>query len=146
VDDEIIAWEYGLTQKGLGEWRKVIVERMMKGSGGGFPRVVAHDDGGKVDLKRDGMTREQAERLVGSRAKNMLVWMREVLDGELGGERKYLRDYCGLDESDLDKIKENLLEEGKPVELPEDWRSSLEGGMGLAKDQNGAREEKVMIA
>jgi hypothetical protein len=146
VEDEIIAWEYGITQRGLGDWRRVIVERMMAGSGGGFPSSRDNDGEGKEgegDLRKKGMSREQAERIVGSRAKNMQVFLKEVLDGEFGGARKYLKDYCGFTDEDLNKIKENLVVEAEAVSPPEGWRS--EGiPFGLAADGDAAREEKVM--
>jgi protein tyrosine/serine phosphatase len=133
VDDDVIAWEYGITERGLGDWRRVIVERMIAGSGGGgFPSLKDHDgaEGTKngslvsneVNLKKHGMSREQAERIVGSRAKNMTIFLREVLDKEFGGVRQYLKDYCSFTDEDLDKIRGNLVVEGvEAVNPPEGW-------------------------
>jgi protein tyrosine/serine phosphatase len=134
VDDEVIAWEYGITERGLRDWRRVIVEYMIAGSGGrGFPSSRDNDgvegankeghvsDG--VNLKKHGMSREQAERIVGSRAKNMTVFLREVLDEEFGGVRQYLKDYCGFTDEDLDRIRGNLVVEGiEAVSPPEGWK------------------------
>jgi protein tyrosine/serine phosphatase len=133
VDDDVIAWEYGITERGLGDWRRVIVERMIAGSGGGgFPSLKDHDgaEGTKngslvsdgVNLKKRGMSREQAERIVGSRAKNMTIFLREVLDKEFGGVRQYLKDYCSFTDEDLDRIRGNLVVEGvEAVSPPEGW-------------------------
>ena len=162
VADEVVAWEYGITESGLGDWRRVIVERMMADSGGGFPRVTGYGQegegggedeeggGGKANLKRQGMSREQAERIVGSRAKNMTVFLREVLDGEFGGVRKYLKDYCGFSDEDVDRIRKNLVVEGgEVVSPPQGWKSEGKPKgtpvkMGLAVDGDGGREDKVM--
>jgi hypothetical protein len=123
VDDDVIAWEYGITEHGLGDWRRVIVERLMAESSGGYTE-------GEEKKKKKGMSREQAERIVGSRAKNMMVFLQKVLDGEFGGVRQYLGDYCGFTDADLDKIKANLLVEAEPVGLPEGWRGEVRA-MGL---------------
>ena len=133
VDDDVIAWEYGITEHGLGDWRRVIVERMIAGDGGGgFPSGRDNDgtEGAKnglvpdgVNLKKHGMSREQAERIVGSRAKNMTMFLREVLDMEFGGARQYLKDYCGFTDEDLDRIRGNLVVEGvEAVSPPEGWK------------------------
>jgi hypothetical protein len=138
VDDEVIAWEYAITERGLGDWRRVIVERMMAGSGGGVSSSSSGGGGGSDnegkdrEVKRKGMTREQAERIVGSRANNIKVFLKEVLDGEFGGTRQYLKDYCGFTDADLDKIRGNLVvEAAAAVSPPEGWRSEREGyGVG----------------
>ena len=147
VDDEVIAWEYGITEKGLGDWRRVIVERMMAGFGGGFPRSRDEDEEGKegdANLRKQGMSREQAERIVGSRAKNMITFLKEVLDEEFGGVRKYLKDYCGFTDEDVDRIRSNLVVEGgEVVSPPDNWKSEGKP-MGLAADGDAGREEKVM--
>jgi len=131
VEDEVIAWEYGLTEKGLGDWGRIIVERMMRSEA----------------LSSERLTMEQAERVVGSRASNMTAWLTQVLDGEFGGARKYLKDHCGFEDGDLDRIRGNLVVEGEAVVPPKGWNEKMEsGGMGLAKDEAGMREEKVMIA
>lgn len=122
VDDEIIAWEYGITERGLGDWRRVIVERMMAGSSSGFTAAKEGEEGKK---KKRGMSREQAERIVGSRVKNMMAFLTQVLDGEFGGVRQYLRDYCGFSDEDLEKIRGNLVVEAEPVCPPEGWRSEV---------------------
>lgn len=139
VDDDVIAWEYGITERGLGDWRRVIVERMIAGSGGGgFPSLKDRDvtEGAKngslvpdgVNLKKHGMSREQAERIVGSRAKNMTIFLREVLDKEFGGVRQYLKDYCGFTDEDLDRIRGNLVVEGvEAVSPPEGWTEESRG-------------------
>lgn len=141
VQDEVIAWEYGITERGLGDWRRVIVERMMAGGGGGFTSSKHHD--GKVkegeqhaqqqQQQKKGMTREQAERIVGSRAKNMQIFLTQVLDGEFGGARKYFKDYCGFTDEDLDKIRDNLVVEAEAASPPEGWKSEVKS-MGIMVD------------
>ena len=165
VPDEVVAWEYGITEQGLGDWKRVIVQRMMGASGGGFTPSTGDENegegegkektaeaGAEANSKRQGMSREQAERIVGSRAKNMTVFLREVLDGEFGGVRKYLKDYCGFSDEDVDRIRKNLVAEGgEVVSPPEGWESEskptgteVKKKMGLAVDGDSGREEKVM--
>lgn len=127
VDDEVIAWEYGITERGLGDWRRVIIERMIAGSGSAF---IVGKDGEKEGEARRGMSREQAERIVGSRAKNIKVFLKEVLDGEFGGARQYLKDYCAFTDEDLDKIRANLVVAGEAVSPPEGWKAEVRA-MGL---------------
>ena len=81
-----------------------------------------------VNLKKHGMSREQAERIVGSRAKNMTIFLREVLDKEFGGVRQYLKDYCSFTDEDLDRIRGNLVVEGvEAVSPPEGWTEEWRG-------------------
>ena len=138
VDDEAICWEYGLTERGLGDWRSIVVERLMKGAGGGIPN-------GPNGETRKGLTREEAERIVGSRPENMQVFLKDVVDGEFGGAEQYLQDYCQFTPEDVDKIRGNLLVEEDAVLPPENRRIRVENGpTGIAQDTVHAREEKVM--
>ena len=141
VDDESIIWDYGLTERGLGEWRNIIVERMMKGSGGGgFPKA---DE--KSTESRPGMSREQAERIVGSRAMNMRMFLSDVLDKEFGGAYKCVNEHLGFSAEQIEEIIKNLVEEGTAVVSPEGVENiGAKGGMGLSNDKEGVRENKVM--
>lgn len=141
VDDETIAWEYSITEPGLGSWRETILRRLMRGGMGG-------------GTQGNGMSREEAERICGSRRGNMVVFLRDVVEGEMGGVRQYLKDYCKFTDEDIDKIRENLMEPGEPVAKPvhvkpyeptdEDKARDQAGHLGLAKDGNENREAKVM--
>lgn len=99
VADEIVAWEYSITAEGLGSWKETIIAHMMKGAG----------SSGTVNLP---MSREQAERVVGSRAKTMLVFLRDVLDGEIGGVESYMQEKCGLGPADIHAIRTRLVVQG----------------------------------
>jgi len=84
----------------------------------------------------------------------MVVFLRDVVEGEMGGVRQYLKDYCKFTDEDIDKIRENLMEPGEPVAKPvhvkpyeptdEDKARDQAGHLGLAKDGNENREAKVM--
>jgi protein tyrosine/serine phosphatase len=139
VQDEVIAWEYSITEKGLGPWREVIISHMMKGGepGSGTPA----------------MTREEAERAVSSRKNNMLVLLSDVLDKEFGGVERYMQEVCKLSNEAIASIRSRLIVEGhsrfgdgtgywKPRTIPD--RDEI-SPLGLAKDDNGRkREQKVM--
>ena len=101
VPHEIIAWEYSITEQGLGAWREEIIAHFMKGGeeGSGTPA----------------MTREEAERAVGSRANNMMVFLDEVVDGEWGGVEKYMEDHCGLSAENIELVRERLIVEGESL-------------------------------
>ena len=141
VADESIIWDYALTERGLGKWRTIIVERMMKGSGGGgFPKA-----GEKSEESRLGMSREQAERIVGSRAMNMRMFLSDVLDKEFGGAYKCVNEHLGFSAEQIEEIVRNLVEEGTAVVPPEGFEEDgAKGGMGLSNDRDGVRENKVM--
>jgi protein tyrosine/serine phosphatase len=101
VPHEIIAWEYSITEHGLGAWREEIIAHFMKGG----------EDGSGTPA----MTREEAERAVGSRANNMLVFLNEVVDGEWGGVEKYMQDHCGLSAEDIELVRQRLIVEGESL-------------------------------
>lgn len=140
VADEVVAWEYGLTEIGLGEWSRRIVEYMMKG--------------GEVGSGRPAMKREEAERAVGSRPGNMLVFLREVVDGEFGGVERYMQEFCGISAGDVEVIRRRLVVEGESGfgDGRGYWREAevLDGDeagpLGLAKGDGMGRkrEERVM--
>lgn len=99
VADEVIAWEYSITEQGLRPWKEAIMAHMMKGGepGSGTPA----------------MTREEAERAVGSRAENMLVFLGDVLDGEFGGVEKYLQVHCEIGTDGVENLRRRLVVEGE---------------------------------
>src|SRR5262249_40220415 len=76
LSDEDIATEYSLTEAGLGEWRKVIIEKLV------------------ADVKTRG-DREGVENMVGSRKESMIAVL-QMLDQEFGGHEGYARDYLGF--------------------------------------------------
>jgi protein tyrosine/serine phosphatase len=101
VPHEIIAWEYSITEQGLGAWREQIIAHFMKGGeeGSGTPA----------------MTREEAERAISSRANNIIVFLNEVVDGEWGGVEKYMQEHCGLSIEDIELVRERLIVEGESI-------------------------------
>jgi protein tyrosine/serine phosphatase len=139
VQDEAIAWEYSITEKGLGPWREVIIAHMMKGGepGSGTPA----------------MMRDEAERAVGSRKDNMLVLLIDVLDKEFGGVERYMQEVCELSNEAIASIRRRLVIEGQSIfgDGTGYWKPGTTpdgdemGPLGLAKDDTGRqREQKVM--
>ncbi|KAF7513626.1 hypothetical protein GJ744_008920 [Endocarpon pusillum] len=139
VPDEVIAWEYSITEQGLGSWRESIIAHMMKGGheGSGVPA----------------MTRQEAERAVGSRATNMMVFLKDVVDKEWGGVEKYMQDHCDLTAQDIDTVRRRLVVEGdspygdgtgywKPSDTTE---ADEKGPLGLAKDHGSGREREQRV-
>lgn len=112
VDDDTIAWEYALTEPGLGSWRDLFIERISKGGMG-----QAGAKSAEVQEVKPKMSREEAARIVGSRAGNVKAFLRLVLDGEFGGVEKYLTDMCGLSKEDVEKLRRILV---VPVQKIED--------------------------
>jgi hypothetical protein len=118
VEEEIICWEYALTEPGLGDWRKEFVERISKtGLGGGGAKAEESKDG-EEKKKEEGEERpavsvEEAKRICGSRAGNMRAWLRTVLEGEMGGVEAYLEKYCHLSKEEIEKLRGLLVEEVK---------------------------------
>jgi hypothetical protein len=100
VADETVAWEYGLTVAGMGRW-EARIEREMVGMSMMPVRV------------HGGMTREEAERVSGSRGANMREWLGRVLEREFGGAEGYLRKRLGFSDEDVGKIRGNLVVEGE---------------------------------
>ncbi len=126
VSDEVIAWEYSLTELGLGSWRETIIAHMMKG--------------GEEGSGASAMTREQAERAVSSRGKNMTVFLNDVVDKEWGGVEKYMREHCDLSPEDIETLRTRLVVEGDSPYGDET------GPLGLAKEDGSGsqREQKIM--
>lgn len=90
VPKEKVIWEYGLTDKGLGEWKNVIV---------------------KYFVDKHSMTDEEAERISGAKEENMNAVFEKVIEGEYGGVEAYLRDVVGLSILELEKVKQVLVED-----------------------------------
>ena len=142
VDDETIAWEYALTEPGLGSWRDLFIERISKGGMG-----QAGAKSAEVKEIKPKMSREEAGRIVGSRAGNVKAFLRLVLDGEFGGVEKYLTEMCGLSGEEVEKLRNILVvpvtrvEDVVPVRSVKGW--TPEGGVedGLdAKESSEKRE------
>lgn len=114
VDEETICWEYALTEPGLGEWRRQFIDRIASGgigSGGGRSNPKPDDPAAEAKKDHRAISREEAARICGSRAGNMRAWMREVLDGELGGVERYLGERCGFSAQEIERLRGVLVQE-----------------------------------
>lgn len=108
VDEEMICWEYSLTEPGLGEWRKEFIERIAQtGLGGGGGKAPHSSQPGE----RPAISREEAARICGSRAGNMRAFLHRVLEGEFGGVHGYLTQMCGLTDSEVNRLRDLLITE-----------------------------------
>lgn len=89
VADEDIAADYALTTHGLGAWREHLIARLLQ--------------------RGEAATREQAEAVISSDPRDMRAFLREVIDAEFGGARKYFVDFCGISEDEIDQIIRRLV-------------------------------------
>lgn len=153
VDDDTIAWEYALTEPGLGSWRNLFIERISRGGLG-----QAGAKSAEVQEVKPKMSREEASRIVGSRAGNIKAFLRLVLDGEFGGVENYMMSKCGLSSEEVEKLKQILVvpvqrvEDVVPVRGIKDW--TADGGvqdtnndqreLPLNEDAGRETEQKVM--
>ena len=138
VDVETVAWEYAITEPGLGSWRDLFIERISRtglGGGGG----VRASDGSRQGGQQEGVSRSEAARIVGSRAGNIREFLKRVLDAEFGGVERYLVEMVGLREEEVETLKERLVVEVlneaevvRPVGI-EGW--SLEEGMHVDRER-----------
>lgn len=152
VDDDTIAWEYALTEPGLGSWRDLFIERISKGGLG-----QAGAKSAEVKEVKPKMSREEAARIVGSRAGNVRAFLKLILDGEFGGVEKYLTDMCGLSKEDVEKLRQILvvpvqnIEDVVPVRsikgwtpdggVQDDWKKTE---LPINEDTGRETEQKVM--
>lgn len=136
VPDEVIAWEYSITKMGLGSWSEVIIAHMMKG--------------GEPGSGTRAMRREEAERAVGSRKRNMTVFLNEVVDREWGGVENYMKEQCHLSADDVEMIRSRLVVEGQSkfgdgagYWRPSHFPDADEKGppLGVANDSENAQEK-----
>ena len=138
VPEDVVCWEYAITEPGLGGWREEIVARMTGGGshiGAGSKEKIptqspaqgqttaepqpadrkAEESNARV-LSGGGpntsnpMTRAEALRICGSRSGNLRVFMREVLEKELGGVERYLTGLCGFSGEEVRMLREGLVE------------------------------------
>lgn len=93
VEDEIIAEEYSLTEKGLGTWLETLVQAVIK------------------QTKTD---EASARRMTGAKKENMAAALK-MLRTDFGGADGYLRDHCGFTEKEIEKIKASLVVDEKPI-------------------------------
>lgn len=153
VDDDTIGWEYALTEPGLGSWRDLFIKRIATGGLG-----QAGAKSAEVKEVKPKMSREEASRIVGSRAGNIKAFLKIVVDGEWGGVEKYLTDMCKFSTDEVEKLKKILV---VPVTKPEDvvpvrniknWTPdggvqdnvAQENGLPLNEDAGRETEQKVM--
>jgi protein tyrosine/serine phosphatase len=93
VGDDIVAEEYALTEAGLGAWTEHLVTAV---------------------VNQTGAPEEAARRMVGARKESM-VGALKMLKEEFGGAKGYFRTQCGLEDEEVEKIKEYLVVNEKPV-------------------------------
>ncbi len=100
------------------------------------------------------MTREEVERTVGSRDKNIIIFLNDVVDKDWRRVEKYMQEHYGLSASDIKTVRTRLVverngpyEKGTGYWKPgESTDGDKKGPLGLAKDDNSGREreQKVM--
>ncbi|KAF1988861.1 hypothetical protein K402DRAFT_351361 [Aulographum hederae CBS 113979] len=93
VPAQTIADEYALTEVGLGHMKQHFIDRIMQSEAFSGP---------------GGAGREGAERMVTSRAENMLATLKRV-ESDFGGAESYVREVCGLSDEDVIRLKRVFL-------------------------------------
>lgn len=129
VPREHIATEYNLTEPGLAGVREEIVPRLVQSPG--FQKYMLSlargeelsqeqlaklveerdlPDQTPVDFPPEVLEegRQAALRMVGARKESMLATL-EMVDREFGGSERYMREYCGLGDDELEKLREVLV-------------------------------------
>jgi protein tyrosine/serine phosphatase len=86
VSDDVVAEEYSLTERGLGDWLEELVRAV---------------------VLQTGVDEEAARRMAGSRKESMLGAL-EMLRTDFGGAEGYFR-MCGLSEDEVLKVRETLI-------------------------------------
>ncbi|KAH7410147.1 tyrosine phosphatase family-domain-containing protein [Phaeosphaeria sp. MPI-PUGE-AT-0046c] len=132
VDRQAIADEYNLTEQGLGSVREEVVARLMKSpafrnymntkqtgeqlSTEEIGRLIQEEKEGKapaaeeeLDPETREVGRQAALRMVGARKETMIAAL-QMVDKVFGGSEKYLREYCGLGDKDLEALRRNLVD------------------------------------
>lgn len=127
VNNDTIAEEYHLTERGLRSVRDSVVERLMTSpafknyvasQASGRPLtneeiaklIEAGDDVEDKDISPEALAkgREAATRMVGAKKESMLGAL-EMLEREFGGAERYMREKCGLGDEELDVLRRNLI-------------------------------------
>ncbi|KAG5926913.1 hypothetical protein E4U42_002824, partial [Claviceps africana] len=96
VDDDTIAWEYALTEEGLGPLKPAMAAALMAA-----PGVVLDEQG--------------AMRMLSSRPESMLATL-QVMREEYGSVEEYVLNQCGLSPRDIEQIRSNFIVEAPPPE------------------------------
>lgn len=107
VNDGEIVKDYALTTQGLGKWREYLVKRLMDGAGGEYVQKSSEDAN---QIARRPPTREEAERIIGSHAEDMVAFL-EMLEDKFGGAKNYFETCCNLTSDQLAMIAQNLIVE-----------------------------------
>ena len=134
VPREQIAEEYQLTELGLRPARDEIVQRLLTSPGfrkymlaQSTGRPLSKEEMAQIIQGRDSegsdtsefppevleKGRQAALRMVGSRKESMLASL-DMLDERFGGAERYMREYCGLGDGELEALRRNLVD-GKGV-------------------------------
>ena len=127
VAPETIAAEYNLTEQGLADIREDVVRRLMlsigfkkcmAAQGSVSPErleelVTSHGVGTEASLGDEErrvleLGRRGALRMVGA-SRETMVRSLEMVDKEFGGAEKYMREYCGLGDEELEGLRRNLV-------------------------------------
>ncbi|GIZ44898.1 hypothetical protein CKM354_000808200 [Cercospora kikuchii] len=88
VDKEAIAEEYALTDQGLAHLKPLFTERLLRN-----PALQGN--------------REGVANMTSSKKENMLATM-DMIEKEFSGAERYMREYCKLDDGEIEALKKNL--------------------------------------
>ncbi|CAI6308466.1 unnamed protein product [Periconia digitata] len=114
VPDDVVAAEYSLTEVGLAHMRESVVERLLQGPGFDvYMRKLMSDDAaananGEFPPEILEKGKQAALRMMGARKESMLGGL-EMVRKEWGSAEGYLRKVCGLDDGEVEGLREALL-------------------------------------
>ncbi|KAG6060146.1 hypothetical protein E4U17_004936 [Claviceps sp. LM77 group G4] len=124
VDDETIAWEYGLSEEGLAPLKPAMVMELLA-----TQSAVADESG--------------AMRMLSSRPESMLATL-QIIREEYGGVEEYVRTHCKLSQDDIEQIRTNFIVEVPPSPTADGDGAGVPylngnggGGSGSKHDVNG---------
>ncbi|KAG8406437.1 hypothetical protein J3459_012373 [Metarhizium acridum] len=93
VDDDTIAWEYGLTEEGLAPLKKGIMQRLMSAEG------VTVDEAG-------------AWRMLSSMPESMLATLK-VMREQYGSVEEYVLNECRVSPDEIERLRRNFIVESQ---------------------------------
>ncbi|KAI9163639.1 Tyrosine-protein phosphatase [Paramyrothecium foliicola] len=96
VPDEVVAWEYNLTEIGLEEMKGPFTQALMK-----HPAFKGNPEG--------------ALRMLGAKTESMLKTLK-VLRAKYGSVEEYVQKECGLSDKDIAQLRENMVVDASTVD------------------------------
>ncbi len=114
VDDNVVAYEYSLTEVGLtNEWKETVLEHLMshpalRGNMEGAENLISARCVAYILSLRISMVLLLWALMLYNRKANMLATLK-MLREKFGGAENYIIEKCGLSKEEVEKIRKNLI-------------------------------------